>query len=111
MWIKDAIKKKQDFRRELIKSNSGVSSKSYIMIEGMRLAKLIVYWYLIVLTLEIFTKYELRTNWIDFIGVLAALSGFILASVYGKVKGEQAYYRHYNYDNDIEEFKENVRNE
>lgn len=95
MWIPDIIKSKFKFQREIIKSNSGISSKSYVMVEGMKLAKLIIYWYLAVLTVEIFTKYELRTNWLEFTSVLGALSVFVLASAYGKVKGEQSYWNNY----------------
>lgn len=95
MWIPDIIKKQLEFQREVIKSDSGISSKSYVMVEGMKVAKLIIYWYLSVLTIEIFTKYELRTNWLEFVSVLGALSVFILASAWGKVKGEQSYWSNY----------------
>jgi len=84
---------------ELLKSNSGLSSKSYVMIQGVRLAKVIVYWYLGVLTVEMFTNYVLRSDWIQFVAVIGALSTFILASAWGKVRGEQSYNSNYGYQN------------
>lgn len=95
MWLPDLIRKKQRFRDSVIKSDSGVSSKSYVMVEGMELAKKVVYWYLIILTIEMFTDYVLRSNWVDFAAVVVALSGLILASAWGKIKGEQSYWNNY----------------
>jgi len=95
MWIPDILKSRSKFREDIIRSNSGISSKSYVMVEGMQISKLIIYWYLSVLTIEMFTDYVLRSNWLDFVAVLGALSVFILASAYGKVKGEQSYWSNY----------------
>lgn len=80
------------FRREIIRSNTGMSSKSYVMVQGMQLTRVIVYWYLTMLTFEMFTDYVLRSSWIDFVAVIGALAVFVLASAWGKVKGEQSYW-------------------
>lgn len=69
-----------------------MSSKSYVMVKGMQLTRVIVIWYLIVLMIEMFTDYVLRSNWLDFVAVIGALSVFVLASAWGKVKGEQSYW-------------------
>lgn len=98
MWLPDLLRRRREFRSEVIRSNSGVSSKSYVMVEGMQIAKVVVYWYLIVLTIEMFTDYVLRSNWVDFGVVLGALSGFVLATAWGKIKGEQSYYRAFTAD-------------
>lgn len=100
-FIPNTFKRDQDFREDIIRSNSGMSSKSYVMLEGMKLAKIIVYWYLGVLTLEIFTPFTLRTNWIEFVAVLGGLSAFVLASAWGKVKGEQSYWSSQSYGSNI----------
>ena len=106
MLVTDWIKSSSKFRRDIIKSNSGISSKSYVMVKGMQLSKLVVYWYLAMLTLERFTPYEADINWLDFSAVITSLSVFILASAWGKIKGEQSYYRRYNFDDDIKDGKE-----
>lgn len=62
------------------------------MLEGIFLTRIIVFWYLAMQTIEMFTNYVLRSNWIDFVAVIGALSVFVLASAWGKVKGEQSYY-------------------
>jgi len=103
MWIPDIIRNREQFQRDIIKSGSGISSKSYVMVEGMKISKLIIYWYLIVLTIEMFTDYVLRSSWLDFVAVIGALSALILAAAWGKTKSEQAYYRRYNYDSDSQE--------
>ena len=92
MWFTNLLKRRRDFQDEIIRSNSGVSSKSYVMINGFKLARFIVYWYVGVQTVEIFTDYSLNTNWMEFVAVLAALTAFVVGSAWGKIKGEQSYY-------------------
>jgi len=92
--IKDHI----NFRRKILTNNTGVSSKSWVMLEGMSLAKVVVYWYLGVLTVEMFTDYVLRSDWKTFAAVITSLTLFIGASAYGKIKGEESYYGAFNSD-------------
>lgn len=92
MFFRNYLKEKTKFDREVIKRNSGTSSKSYVMIEGIRITRLIVVWYLSIQTIEIFTDYAINTNWYEFAATITALSGFVLASAWGKVKGEQSYW-------------------
>lgn len=92
MWFTNLLKKRREFQDEIIRSNSGVSSKSYVMINGFKLARFIVYWYVGVQTVEIFTDYTLNTNWTEFVAVLVALTTFVVGSAWGKIKGEQSYY-------------------
>ena len=96
MWLIDAIKSRRDFRRKILTSNSGVSSKSWVMVAGMDLARVVVYWYLAVLTIEMFTDYVLRSDWKTFGAVIVSLSIFIAASAYGKIKGEESFYSAFN---------------
>ena len=77
---------------ELVTTDSGKSSKSFIAVWGVAMSTLIILWYLTMKTIEMFTTYVLNSNWTDFVAVLGSISVFILASVYGKVKGEQSYY-------------------
>ena len=92
MLIPEWIKNNRKFRRDVIRSDSGISSKSYVMVEGMQLYKLIVYWHVGVLTVDIFTPYNVEINWLDFVAVIVSLSTFVLASAWGKIKGEQSYW-------------------
>lgn len=92
MWLRKLIIESIEFQRNIIRNNSGMSSKSYVMVKGMQLTRVIVIWYLIVLMIEMFTDYVLRSNWLDFVAVIGALSVFVLASAWGKVKGEQSYW-------------------
>jgi len=96
MWLLDAIKSRVDFRRKILTSNSGVSSKSWVMVAGMDLARVVVYWYLAVLTTEMFTDYVLRSDWKVFAAVITSLSVLILSAAYGKVKGEESFYGSFN---------------
>jgi len=96
MWLLDAIKSRRDFRRKILISNSGVSSKSWVMVAGMDLARVVVYWYLAVLTTEMFTDYVLRSDWKVFAAVITSLSVLILSAAYGKVKGEESFYGSFN---------------
>jgi len=81
-----------DYLDKLITNNTGKSSKSFISVWGVVMSTLIIVWYLTMKTIEMFTDYILNTNWTDFVAVLGSISVFILAAVYGKVKGEQSYY-------------------
>jgi len=96
MWLLDAIKSRRDFRRKILISNSGVSSKSWVMVAGMNLARVVVYWYLAVLTTEMFTDYVLRSDWKTFSAVIISLSLFVGASAWGKIKGEESFYGSFN---------------
>jgi len=96
MWLFDAIKSRRDFRRKILTSNSGISSKSWVMVSGMNLARVVVYWYLIVLTIEMFTDYVLRSDWKTFAAVITSLSILIASAAYGKIKGEESYYGAFN---------------
>ena len=80
MKIYQLLREKVLFQRNIITNNTGVSSKSYVMVKGMKLTQIIVYWYLIMLTIEMFTDYVLRSNWLDFVAVIGALAVFVLAS-------------------------------
>ena len=103
MKIYQLLREKILFQRSIITNNTGVSSKSYVMIKGMKLTQVIVYWYLIMLTIEMFTDYVLRSNWLDFVAVIGALAVFVLASAWGKIKGEQNYWDN-GYSNNIPPF-------
>jgi len=90
--IKDHI----NFRRKILTNNTGVSSKSWVMLEGMSLAKVVVYWYLGVLTVEMFTDYVLRSDWKSFAAVLVSISILVAAAAWGKIKGEESFYGSFN---------------
>ena len=76
----------------LITNDSGKSSKSFVVVWGVSMSTLIILWYLTMKTIEMFTNYVLNNDWTDFVAVLGSISVFILASIYGKVRGEQSYY-------------------
>ena len=76
----------------LITNDSGKSSKSFVVVWGVSVSTLIILWYLTMKTIEMFTNYVLNNDWTDFVAVLGSISVFILASIYGKVRGEQSYY-------------------
>lgn len=101
MWLIDAIKFRRDFRRKILTSNSGVSSKSWVMVAGMDLARVVVYWYLTVLTIEMFTDYVLRSDWKAFSAVLVSLSILIASAAYGKIKGEESFYGAFNSEDSL----------
>lgn len=93
------------FFKNLVISNSGTSIKSFIMLWGAGISTLVVVWYLTMKTIEMFTNYVLHNNWTEFVAVIGSLSVFILATVYGKVKGEQSYYGS-RYERDYSETQE-----
>ena len=95
-WILAIIKDRINFRRKILTSNSGISSKSWVMVTGMNLSRVVVYWYLAILTVEMFTDYVLRSDWKAFAAVIVSQSVFILASAWGKTKGEESYYGAFN---------------
>jgi len=97
-WILGIIKDRINFRRKILTNNTGVSSKSWVMLEGMSLAKAVVYWYLGVLTVEMFTDYVLRSDWKSFAAVLVSISILVAAAAWGKIKGEESYYSSFNTD-------------
>jgi len=95
-WLLDAIKSRMELRKKILTSNSGVSSKAWVMVSGMDLAKVVVFWYLTVLTIEMFTDYVLRSDWKTFGAVIVSLSVLIASAAYGKIKGEESYYGAFN---------------
>ena len=96
------------FFKNLVTSNSGTSVKSFIMLWGAGISTLVVVWYLTMKTIEMFTDYVLHNNWAEFVAVIGSLSVFILATVYGKVKGEQSYYSYRNSEQDYTESKDST---
>jgi len=85
-----------DYLDKLITNDTGKSSKSFVSVWGVVMSTIIIVWYLTMKTIEMFTDYILNTNWTDFVAVLGSISVFILAAVYGKVKGEESYYGAFN---------------
>lgn len=102
------ISKVLHFFKDLVRSNSGISVKSFIMLWGAGISTLVIVWYLTMKTIEMFTDYVLHNNWAEFTAVIGSLSVFILASVYGKVKGEQSYYGYRSYEQDYQEPKDDA---
>ena len=93
-WVKDYMSKRWELYVSIIKSDSGVSSKSYVMVEGFKLGRTISIAYLILSILDYF-----KTGELDYIGttaLLGGLSALILASAWGKTKSEQAYWESYD---------------
>lgn len=86
------MKKLLRFYSSLIRANSGVSSKSYVMVWGTIVSTVVLFFFLTMLIIESIIKVEVCINWFEFSGVIGSISVLILASVWGKVKGEQYYY-------------------
>ena len=94
------MKRLLKFYVSLIRSNSGVSSKSYVMVWGTIVSTIVLLFYLTMLVIESFSEVKAHINWIEFSSVIASISVLILASVWGKVKGEQYYFENNNKEED-----------
>lgn len=77
------------------------------MLWGTGISTLVVVWYLTMKTIEMFTDYVLHNDWTEFVAVIGSLSVFVLATVYGKVKGEQSYYSYRALEQDYTEPQNN----
>jgi pheromone shutdown protein TraB len=93
------MKKLLNFYYKLIRSNSGVSSKAYVMVWGTIISTLVLFFYLTMLVIESLVEVKAHINWYEFSSVIASISVLILASVWGKIKGEQYYYENNNDSN------------
>lgn len=73
----------------LITNNTGVSLKAFMALSGMILASLMVLTIIVALIVDLFTNYKIDTDLYGIATVIGAIAGFIVASVYGKLKGEE----------------------
>lgn len=73
----------------LITNNTGVSLKAFMALSGMILASLMVLAIIVVIIVDLFTTYKIDTDLYGIATVIGAIAGFIVASVYGKLKGEE----------------------
>lgn len=73
----------------LITNNTGVSLKAFMALSGMILASLMVLTIITTLIVDLFTNYKVDTDLYGIAAVIGAIAGFIVASVYGKLKGEE----------------------
>lgn len=73
----------------LITNNTGKSLKAFMALSGMILASLMVLCVIVVVIVDLFTNYKVETDLYGIATVIGAIAGFIVASVYGKLKGEE----------------------
>lgn len=77
-----------NFLAKVITNNTGVSSKSFIMVTGMLLASEVTQVMLVLTVWDYIETKELNYTGISLL--LTALSSVILAAAWGKIKGEQS---------------------
>ena len=85
--------------KQVITNNTGVSSKSFIMVSGMFLAAEVTQVMLVLTVWDYITTGSL--NYTGVALLLGGLSSYTLASAWGKVKGEQ-----HEFDSNNEEIQE-----
>jgi hypothetical protein len=77
------------FLKNLLTNNTGVSLKSFIALSGIVLTTLMVLCIIAVVIVDLFTNYKVDTDLYGIATVIGAVSAFVVASVYGKLKGEE----------------------
>lgn len=86
-----------DIHVAVITKDTGVSSKSYVMVLGFWIAWEVTQVMLVLTVLD-----YIETRILNYTGIsilLGALSAFVLASAYGKTKVEQSYYESMSEEN------------
>jgi hypothetical protein len=77
------------FLKNLLTNNTGVSLKSFIALSGIVLTTLMVLSIIIVLVTDLYSSYKVDTDLYGIAAVIGAVSAFVVAAIYGKVKGEE----------------------
>lgn len=78
------------FLKQVVTNNTGVSSKSFVMVSGMLLAAEVTQVMLVLTILDFIKSNELNYTGISLL--LGALATFVLGSAWGKVKSEEYEY-------------------
>jgi len=79
----------QKFFGSLIKSNTGVSSKSFVLVISALLGSLFILEIMFILIVDLFTDLTIDSDLMGLTAVIGAIGSFIGAVFYFKVKSEK----------------------
>ena len=75
----------------VIKSNTGYSSKTLTVLWAMALSTLMLATIVIVLIIDLFTDYSVTTDLYGIATVIGSIAGFAVTTIVGKVYGDKIY--------------------
>ena len=78
----------KQFILNLLKNNTGVSLKAFVALLGIANATLMVLSVIIVLIVDLLDNFKIDSDLYGVAALIGAIAGFVVAAVWGKVKGE-----------------------
>lgn len=78
----------KQFILDLLKNNTGVSLKAFVALLGIVNATLMVLSVIVVLIVDLLDNFKIDSDLYGVATLIGAIAGFIVAAVWGKVKGE-----------------------
>ena len=78
----------KQFILNLLKNNTGVSLKAFVALLGIANATLMVLSVIIVLIVDLLDNFKIDSDLYGVAALIGAIAGFVVATVWGKVKGE-----------------------
>lgn len=104
------INRLKNFYVKLVTNNTGVSTRSFMLIWGAMYAMFITLHFMFFDYISTFTEYQNDINYYGWAAVLGGISAVILAVVWGKSKSDT--YSDYNsnnyYDNNTTDYKDHT---
>ena len=89
------------FLLKVIKSNNGYSSKTLTMLWAMAIGTIMFLIILLILLIDLFTDYSIKTDLYGIATVIGAISAFIVSTIAGKVYGDKSYINNTKNDSEL----------
>lgn len=89
-----------EFLMQLVKNNTGVSSKSFALVIGIIVGSLAIISFLVILFVDLFSDYQINTDLFGLAGIISAIATLISLLYWGKVRSERNDYNKLSSNND-----------
>ena len=93
----------------VIKSNTGYSSKTLTVLWAMAVGTIMFLVILIILLIDLFTDYSIKTDLYGIATLIGAISAFIVSTIAGKVYGDKQYINKNKKEEDDESELNNIK--
>jgi competence protein ComGC len=87
------VLKTMSFIRDLIKQNTGVSSKSFTLVSAIFIASISILSFIVMLFIDLLTDKSIQSDMYGMSAVITALGGLVGAAFYAKVKSEETEFK------------------
>lgn len=89
------------FLVQIIRSNTGYSSKTLTMLWAMTVSTLLFLTIIVIVTVDLFTDYSVDTDLYGISAVIGGITMFAISAIAGKVYGDKQYIDKNNCDSDL----------